>query len=210
MTTRLELIKSAQVRVGDEPITSETDAGADTYSAIYDSVRDDILSRYPWSFATVTRRLTRLAAVPEAHYKHYYQLPSDMLGAPRAAYDSATLRNPFVGYGLTENRLETDAEEVWLKYTIRPEPTLWPGYFVELVRVAMMSEIAMSVREDGVLYSRLREVAFGGERLMGQGGLFAQAKDIDSQSKPSAIIAEGTNPLVDVRVVTGGRTFEGM
>jgi hypothetical protein len=118
MTTRLQIIQRAQARIGDDPIVNddEDDPVADTHIAIYDSVRDDILSRYPWSFATVVRRLTRLSAVPGAHWPYYYQLPSEMLGAPRAVYNSGEVRLPYTRYELTENRLATDAEEIWLRY----------------------------------------------------------------------------------------------
>jgi hypothetical protein len=80
----LEIIRAAQARIGDEPIETEADAGADTYLAIYDTKVDDIISRYPWAFATVTRRLTRLSVKPVAHWHFFFQLPSEMIGAPRA------------------------------------------------------------------------------------------------------------------------------
>ena len=199
MTTRLDLIKRAQARIGDEPLTSEADAGADTYLAIFDSVRDDLLSRVPWTFSTVTRRLTRLVDVPAQHWAYYFQLPSDMIGAPRAVYADDKSRNPYTGYELTENRLATDAEAIWLKFTKRAEISIWPGYFVELHDTVLRSEFALSVREDRALYSTLREVAYGGEHMVGQGGLLHQAASLDAQSHPSPILAEGSNPLISAR-----------
>lgn len=199
MTTRLDLIKSAQVRIGDRPLASEVAPGADVYLAIYDRVRDDLQSRYSWSWNTVTRRLTRLSAVPDVHWAYFYQLPSDMIGAPRAVYSNAEYRIPFHGYEITENRLATAAEEIYVRFSKRAEISIWPGYFIELFETVLRSEFAMSVREDSTLYARLREVAFGSEALMGQGGLFHQATSMDLQSQPSRVIAEGYNPLIAAR-----------
>lgn len=199
MPTRLEIVQRAQARIGDEPLRAETDAGADTHLAIYDSVRDDLLTRFPWTWATITRRLTRLVTAPGAHWSYFYQLPSDMLGAPRAVYDRSDARIPFTGYELTENRLATNAEEIWLRYAKRADPGLWPGYFVELLTIAVMAELAMSVREDRVMQAHLLERAFGPAHLNGEGGLFAHAAAIDTQARPSPIVAEGSNPLIDAR-----------
>lgn len=199
MATRLEMIKRAQARIGDEPIQAEDDAGADTYVSIYEGVVEDLLSRYPWTFATVTRRLTRLAAVPDAHWTYYYQLPADMLGAPRAAFDQAQLRTPFTSWELTENRLATNAEQVWLTFTKRADPTFWPGYFTELVVTALMAQMALSVREDSPMYERLRSIAFGAGGMDGHAGLLAQCQAMDGQGKPSAVVGEGYNPLLEAR-----------
>lgn len=199
MTTRLEIIRNAQRRIGDEPISTEHDAGADTHVGIFDAVRDDLLSRYPWSFATVTRRLARLTAVPAAHWSYYYQLPVDMLGAPRGVYVGADCHQPFTGFELTENRLATNAEEVWLEYLKRAEITIWPGYFVELVTMAVMAEFALSIREERALYNALQEACYGPPSMLGEGGRLGIAKGIDAQSKPSLVVAEGVNILVDVR-----------
>lgn len=199
MPTRLEIIQRAQARIGDEPIVSETAPGAPTLVAIYDDVRDDLLSRYPWKFARVIRRLTRLSAVPEAHWSYYYQLPSDMLGAPRAVYDSASEATPCTRFEITENRLATDAAEIWLEFGKRPEIVLWPGYFLSIVTKGTMREFALTIREDSGLWRALGEELYGSAAMMGEGGLFGQAKNLDAQSGPSPVIAEGASPLTDVR-----------
>lgn len=199
MPDRLTLIQRAQARIGDEPIRSEDDPGADTHIAIYDGTVEDLLSRYPWTFATVTRRLTRLGVTPDAHWPYYYQLPSEMIGAARAVYDRDDCKVPYTRYELTENRLATDAENVWLRFTKAVNAQFWPGYFTELLTVVVMSHFALSIREDSVLHTRLQEVAFGPPHMLGEGGLFAQAKNMDAQAQPSPKVAEGSSPLVAAR-----------
>lgn len=199
MLTRLDIIKRAQAMIGDEPIRAETDPGADTHIAIYDTVTDDLLSRYPWSFATVTRRLTRLAAVPVAHWPYFYQLPSDMIGSPRAVYNTEAFRIPFTRYEITENRLATDAEQIWMRFTKRAAQSLWPGYFVTLHQTVLMSWFCLSIREDQAAFDRLQMQAFGSPSMMGQGGMMGQATSLDAQAQPSPTVAEGYSPLVAAR-----------
>ncbi len=205
MLTRLEHIRRQQMQIGDEPLTAETDAGADTYIAIFEETTDDLLSRYAWFWSTVTRRLTRLSDTPAAHWKYYYQLPAEMIGAPRAVYASAELRQPTTAFELTENRLATDHEEIWLRFSKRVPVNLWPGYFVKLHGVVMQSQLALSVREDHPMFARLQEVAFGPPHMMGDGGLMGQAVAADTQAKPSPVVADGVHPLLSARSGSTGR-----
>ncbi len=199
MATRLELIQKQQARIGDEPLRTETDAGADTYLAVFEDTLDHLLAKHAWNFATLTRRLTRLVEPPAAHWRYYYQLPSLMVGAPRAVYDRADCRRPFTGYELLENRLATDAAAIWLRFTKRPDIAVWPGYFRELHTIACMAELALSVREDSVLADRLYLRAYGPPHLMGMGGIFGEASALDEQARPSTVVADGFNPFIDAR-----------
>lgn len=196
---RLELINRALVRIGEEPIANESVPGADTHIAIYESVTRDLLSRYPWSFAKTTRRLARLTAAPEQHWQYQFQLPTDMIGAPRAVYASADCRQPTTSFALAGTKLLSDWPDIWLLYGAMADPVYWPGYFAELDTLAVMAEFAGSICEDFVKRERLRDNVYGSEQMMGEGGLLGQAKGLDSQAQPSAVIAEGRNPLIDAR-----------
>lgn len=186
MTTRLQLIQRAQVRIGDEPIGAEDDPGADTHVAIYDSVVADLLSRHAWSFATTTRQLTRLVVEPPAHWTYYYQLPSEMIGAPWNVYDSDTRRVPFTAFEIAENRIGTDAETVWLRFSKQADPGIWPGYFSSLVTTVLMAELALSVREDAEMHTALTAKAFGPPEANGRGGMWKEAllADVMAQAPP--------------------------
>lgn len=186
MTTRLQLIQRAQARMGDEPIASEDAPGADTHIAIYETVLDELLSLYSWSFAMSTRRLTRLVATPERYYGYLYQLPAEMIGGPLGVYDREPLRAPFRDYEIGENRLATSAAAVWIRHLKRVDPTLWPGYFGSLFQMRLMSELALSVREDPELHASLDIQAFGKPEEQRRGGLFALAvmRDLEAQLPP--------------------------
>jgi hypothetical protein len=200
MTTRIALIDAARARIGGSRLQAETAPAAPAAILIYESVLTDLLSRHPWSFGKKKRRLNRLGAAAPPHWKHTYERPSDMVGVPRAIYDSgAESARPITAYELTEAGICASSSELWALYPIRPGPSVWPGFFTELFTKALMAEFAIPVREDRALRSDLLREVFGAPEMMGESGLFAQAKNMDGQGQPSAVLAGGANPLVDVR-----------
>jgi hypothetical protein len=153
----------------------------------------------PWSFNTVTRQLARLTDPPQRYYKYQFEMPSDMLGAPRAVYDRADCKQPYTDWEIIDGRLAANADVLWLKMDRQPNPAQWPGYFCELIRRVMMSEFALSIREDAPLRDRLRTECFGTPSELGAGGLMGQAMTLDSQGKPSPRIQMGADPFTSAR-----------
>jgi hypothetical protein len=123
-----------------------------------------------------------------------------MNGAPRAAYPSGTCRQPTTDYEIRGKQLFTNHPEIWLRFTTTINPALWPLYFTGLAVLVMKAQFALSVREDTSLWRQLRELAFGPPQMMGEGGQFAEAKNIDASGKPSDVIPIGANPLTSVRL----------
>jgi hypothetical protein len=199
MTTRAHIINLALVDIGQTPMLSEDGPPGDGYVLQYDNHIGALVSSYPWTFQTGLVKLARLTAPPEVHWQFMYDLPSDMAGAPRAAYPRSDLREPTTDWELRDGRLYANQPEIWLRYPLRPDPTRWPPYFTGLAVLVMKAQFALSVREDTVLWRNLTEIAFGDPRLNGEGGKFAEAKTIDASGKPSERIPIGNNPLVSVR-----------
>lgn len=199
MLTRIDLIDAALVRIGDEPLQSEAAPGAETHLAIFDSVTGYCLSANPWSWNTVTRQLPRLADAPPRYWKYQFEKPADMLGAPRAFYQNGECRTPFTDVELNDGTVQANVGALWLKHDKRSAPDAWPGYFVELIQVALMSQFALSVREDKALMQTLDQQAFGTPSEMRQGGLMGIAMGIDAQGKPSPVVGLGRNALLAAR-----------
>ncbi|MGL4396617.1 MAG: hypothetical protein ACRCS9_08775 [Hyphomicrobium sp.] len=205
MTTRIALIDEALVLNGSEPVGSEAAPGADTHLAAYNGAKDLVLTCHPWSFCTFTRKLGRLTASPDAHWTYAFELPGDMIGAPRAYFERGDARIPYTRVELTGDRkVLADVPDLWLTFTKDVPPGLWPSYVTEVVRLLVRSELAHAVREDRVLRDRLREDAIGTPHQMLQGGLLAAARALDDMAKPSPGVAEFSNPLIDVRTSRGG------
>lgn len=205
MTLRIDIIDRALIRVGALPLQTETARGASLRIAEYDGIVADLLS-HPWSFGQRKRALTRLSGAPELHWAYRYALPTDMIGPPRAVFDSSDARVPFTDYELVASadatrpaELHTSAETVWLQYACNVAPQFWPAYFAEMAVLAVAAEFALSVREDVQLRDRLRREVHGDAQMPGAGGKLAEAKLKDAQGKPSARIGVSGNPLIDVR-----------
>ncbi len=196
---RIGLIDTALVQIGAEPLQSESAAGADTHIKTFDSIAGYCLSVNPWGWNTVTRQLVRLAEPPPRYWPYQYERPADMLGAPRAYYNSAERREAFTDVELNDGTIQTTAEQLWLKMDKRSSPDTWPAYFVTLIDVALQARFARSIREDNSLASTLEQLAFGSPSENRRGGLMGQALDIDAQSKPSPRIGMGRDPLNSAR-----------
>jgi hypothetical protein len=200
MTTRINLINRAASRIGAGRLKDENAPGAEIRIGIYDGVVEDLLSRYPWTFARKKRQLARLAVQPDAHFTYLFQLPTDMIGLPRAVYDSPDERaKPVMAWELGEAGLASSFEQVWALYTIKAPPQAWPGFFRELIVLAVAAEYALSIREDKSLRSELRNDVYGSAAALGESGMLAQAKNMDAQASPSPSIPVTGNPLITVR-----------
>lgn len=198
MTTRIDIINRALIEIGAAPAVEEVPPG-DAYALQYETHIGALVSSYPWSFQTRLTRLARLLAPPELHRQYEFDLPSDMLGTPRAVYPRSDCRRPTTDFEIRGKKLYTDHPEIWLRYTMSLNPVLWPGYFTGLAVLVLKAQFALSVREDSALWRALTEMAFGAPQLMGEGGKFGEAKAIDASSQPSGVVAIGGNPLVSVR-----------
>lgn len=200
MTTRIQLIDRALLRIGADPLGDESAPGAETHIATYQDVVEDLLTRHTWHFNTQVRQLNRLQAQPDQHWAYAYELPAEMLGSPRAVYNRPDWARPFTDYELFEDRqLRTNAEAIWLKFQKATPPVYWPGYFRSLVVLVLMAEFALAVREDRVLRSTLLEEAFGPPQMQGHGGKLAEARALNDMASPSPVLSEGESPLIDVR-----------
>jgi hypothetical protein len=198
-TTRIDSINAALLRIGSEPLQSEVAAGAQIHLAVWDTQVASLLAVYPWSFQTVVRKLARLAAAPQRYWAFQFELPPDMAGVPRALYASADSRVPCTDWEIVDGTLQTNQPEVWLKHDRKPDPATWPGWFCEIVVVAVMAELSLSIREDPVLRERLRGDLYGPAQMMGLGGMVGQARALDSSGKPSPVLGMGRNPLAEAR-----------
>jgi len=205
MTTRIDLIDQCLVMNGMDPLGTESAPGADTHIACFSRATELILSCHPWNCNSFLRSLNRKEAAPDPpHWQYAFELPTELIGAPRAFYESKNCRQPTRHYQLFGQReVQSDHCELWCRGPWNVEPTYWPGYLREVIMLLVRSELALSTREDRVLRDNLRADAIGAGTTLMQGGLLAQARALDDMAKPSPVIAEYDNPLIAAR--TGGR-----
>lgn len=198
MTTRIEMLNRALLRIGADPI-SEADATAAVHLAVFDSVADYLSGVHPWSFLRQTRRLPRLATAPAQHYAYGFQLPPERSGAIRAVYPSSDTRQPTTDYHIEGDTLLSDLPEIWVTFLALRQPVYWPGDFREGFTLLLMSELSFSIREDQSGRDRLRRDALGTPQEQPHGGVVGSAISNDSMAEPSTVVGGEVNPLIDVR-----------
>lgn len=84
MASKVEIANQALVLIGADLITSLDDntKNAKTCKALFDQVRDEVLSEHPWKCAKGRKALAALDGVDETtlfNYKFAYPIPSDFL-----------------------------------------------------------------------------------------------------------------------------------
>jgi len=185
--TKITLCSRALLKIGVNAISSFEDGSAEAEIAenLYPGICDNLLSSYPWSFASAQVRLARLATSPIADFSYAYQLPTDFLRALSAGTGGA---GRGVSYRLQEKRLHTDMEDVTLSYIFRPEPTEFPPYFTQALITHLAAEFCLP----------LTESASRGETFLRMGEKELQkARNIDSQQQTPQTIS--LDALVGVR-----------
>lgn len=183
----ISLCSKALIKLGANTISSfnENTAEAQVARQLYSSVRDGLISAYPWRFATAQVRLPRLADNPTADFAYAYQLPNDFLRVLSAGVD----RGQGLNYRLCQRTLQTNAPSVVLTYLFLPKEENFPAFFDELLIAKLAAEFCLPLTESTTRTQFLIKQA---------NIIFNQAKLIDSQqSLPQSIM---DFPLIEVRL----------
>lgn len=198
---RVTIINRALARIGSLRIQSEATPGPAGVEVVatFNAVLEDILSKYPWHFSKRFAALSRLSETPPLGWSDAFLLPPDRLALPRAYFESPRDSRSTIRFQLAGNRVYASSGTLFAEYQIVPEPADWPGYFRELMTLALAAEYALEIREDVQLRNVLRRDAYGPPEYQGEGGQFKVAADLDAQANPSAQAADGRNPLTDMR-----------
>ena len=181
------LCSRALIKIGASPISSfeEGTAQSEIAGALYEQVRDSLLSAYAWSFATGQVELAKLTESPTADYTYAYELPTDFLRALSAGYGS---RGRGLNYRIMSGKLHTNASEVVLTYIYCPEEESFPPYFDSVLIARLAAEFCIPVTENTsrseTLYKRAEEE-------------YKRARQSDAQQDTPNRIEDFT--LIDVR-----------
>lgn len=181
------LCARALVKIGVHPITSFTDGTAESEIAglLYPSLRDAVLSSYPWSFATTQASLTRLSTAPTGDYQCAYQLPNNFLRAISAGLGG---RGRGVNYRILKDQLHSDSDAVLLTYIFRPDESNYPAYFDAVIIAKLAAEFCLPLTENTSRAETLAKLAEGE---------FIRARQIDAQQDSPNRLKNFT--LIDVR-----------
>ncbi len=187
--TDLDVCNLAIARVGAETIDTldETTPQGAYCVAEYPQCRDWLLSKYRWAFANGVKQLAPRADTPaDCPAPYAYDFPADLVGAIHAYRSAADPRQgspisaqPVNGY------IAAHGNPMFVEYTRRVPESAWPTWFVELVKTVFAAGMAAAVGQNGTLGAQLLQLAFGTPEQLGEGGLYATARNEDSRMAPA-------------------------
>ena len=143
----IALASRALIRIGAAPIASFNDgtAEAEIAGALFDPVRDALLSSYSWSFATGQLELSQLETAPLADFDNAFQLPIDFL---RSISAGTSGRGRGLQFRINSGHLHTNAESVLLTYIYRPDEEAFPPYFDQALIARLAAEFTIPITEN--------------------------------------------------------------
>lgn len=144
--TDISICSNALLKIGADGITSFDDGTAEAEIAtnLYGMIRDSLLSSYPWSFARLQKKLSRLVKNPIADYQYSYRLPPDFLRVISAGSGN---RGQGIEYRIHESELHTNQSEVTLSYIYRPDESAFPAFFTEALVARLAAEFCSPLTE---------------------------------------------------------------
>lgn len=185
----IDICSNALVRLGDDPINSFTESdAARSIGAIYPFVKLEVLTAYPWWITMVkSDLLSRDSTGPTTEYKYSFQLPPDMIGAPRKVFNSkGSTGGPqphFKAFELYGRKLLSNSEVILIDYQKEVSETIMPFYLVELLTLATAAEAALSATDRQTLAEFFTIKAWGTPGENRRGGKFKTAALLDSQAQ---------------------------
>lgn len=198
--TKLSICSDALIMLGASPLSSFSDGTDEAQVAdrLYDDVRDTIIMQYPYSWTIQKTKIARLADTPINEWKYKYQLPGDMLGNPKAVFNTSSVGATSIrDFEIYSAGLYTNLEDVWIDYQYLPEPAEFPPYFVRLLKTALAAEFAEPITDQITKADYFHSKAYGAPSDNMRGGLVRVAINIDGADQPSKSIQEF--PISDIR-----------
>lgn len=144
MASKIDLINSALVLIGDKPLNSLTEdrRAAVAALAIYSDVFEGELNKHRWGFARTIASLNLLAAKPKiATFNYAFQLPTDLLVAVRLIPNEYDYKR--YGYEIYSNQ-----PAVQLDYIRKVTEAELPSYFVRLMTYALARDLSIAIRDE--------------------------------------------------------------
>lgn len=201
MSDAVKICNMASVMLGAGVIQSledDTDLSR-MFANLYEPVKFDIMSRYPWNFLRMKFYLTRSAENPIQGFKYSYIIPGDALaGAPHAVFYFNDQKVGSADFRVVGKRIYCDFPEIWGEFTVdRPESEL-PQYFQKLLAHAIAADLALAITDQQSTADYHRALAFGTPSEGGNGGVMGQAMTLDSQN--SGMVSIEADHFVNARM----------
>lgn len=154
MATAVDYVNRALDLIGARPISvlsPEDSPNAATASRLYEPALDEMLSEWPWRFATTRVQLSQVAeGLPGgSDWTYQYAIPLDCLrivrtDTPQARFEIYAAPGEVAGGGM-QKRLYTDEPVVWADVVRRIDSSLLPAHFTRAFVMRLAALLAMPV-----------------------------------------------------------------
>lgn len=178
--SKLGFVNAALKELGEDAIPSIEEADDTQASAltIYDTVSDELLYGYPWSWSLEAGRERLLqTTVENSGWEYAFQVPQGFIGNIRAIRDSASrFAEPRLDWTRRGSTILTDFNPAFAELQRYVAPAGWPALYVAALIPLLISRMAVLVVEDpdmGRHYERIHENAL------------KKALRADGQAKPA-------------------------
>jgi hypothetical protein len=168
MSSKIEIINRALIKLGADPITSLSDDNKRSKVAniVFEGVLKELLRSHPWNFAVSKAQLASNVATPSFGFYYSYPLPSDCLRvlAIDGGVDEFKIEN---GNLLTDS---FTADILYIKFI--DDPNLFDSSFSSLLTIKLAMEMCYSITGSTSLLGALMDEFARAKR---------EAKQIDAQ-----------------------------
>lgn len=156
MVMNTEIVNWALIKIGESPVSSNAQSPlGKILDIVYEEVRLQLLSLYPWKFATKRTILAPLAEESDhPRFKYKYELPSDcILFRGISEYNKiADLRDYKASsgtfYEIAGKNIYAHTNELYIKYIADVDDTLYTQTFKEAFANKLASELSVKVMQN--------------------------------------------------------------
>ena len=184
MPSKVDLVSSALVLIGDVPVNNLT--GSDRRQVVanqlFERVKQGELAKFPWGFARKRAQLSLTTEEPtDNEWQYIYQLPTDLITLIKIY--------PRFNYRILGDKLYANTNtEVHAEYVYDIAEEEFPVHFSRVIEYALAVDFSVAIREDNTTRQLMAELYANQSRM---------ARAMDSQQNPNIPFQD--KPFVNVR-----------
>lgn len=151
MVDKLTICNSALIKLGAETISDINDNSkrAKLCANQYDIIKRKMLRAHPWNFAIKRVELFNDGNTPLYEFQYQFDLPSDCLKI-------LSLENSDTKFKVEGRKLLCDENEIKLTYIAEVNEDLFDSQFVEVMSLALASDIAYAMNQSNEFSQSLK------------------------------------------------------
>lgn len=203
MTTDISIASQALLLLRANSISSFTDDSneAEIANTMYEEHIKNLLSIYPWTFATKKAQLNQDSTAPIGEYTYSHIIPAETL-LIWALFQSDEVGDiPIRDYDIystdSSRRIYSNYPALYADYTLYRPEVMWPGYFTLFAINSLASYLAIPVTGNADLAAHYYQMAYGSSSANRKGGLLGVAMSTDAKQKRNETIFSA--PLIEAR-----------